>query len=325
MAIPVICLGECLVDRIFHRYDPNHPNTPFWVDYPGGAPANVAVGLTRLGTRARFIGCLGEDRAGDDLLAALQAAGVDCVGVQRSEPWPTRVVLVRRDQSGERFFVGFSQPDPIGIADAHLEVKGLRAEWFEAAKYLVMGTLGLAYGPVREAMEQALAWAQQYEVTTVVDVNWRPGFWPQPNLAPAIIESWLNRIDILKLNYTEAEWLFHSSDPKVILSQLDRARVVLVTAGAKGCSYATTTLQGHIPAFPVDCEDSTGAGDSFLAGFVHQLSLQGLEVINHSDHLQTALRYACAAGALTTTQPGAMAAQPDAATLQAFLYLHPST
>ncbi|MBU6229405.1 MAG: carbohydrate kinase [Cyanobacteria bacterium REEB459] len=324
MVTAVICLGECLIDRIFHRYNHNHPSSPFWVDYPGGAPANVAVGLARLGTPVRFIGCLGRDRAGDGLLSALQAAGVNCVGVQRSTRWPTRVVLVRRDQSGERCFVGFSQPDLEAVADAHLQVQALQADWFKAANYLVMGTLGLAYGPVRETMEQALAWAQQYALTTVIDVNWRPAFWPQPSLADPLIRAWLQRVDILKLNHTEARWLFQSGDPKVILNQLEQARAVLVTAGAEGCNYATATLQGHIPAFSVECEDSTGAGDSFLAGFIHQLCLQGPDLINQGDALRTALRYACAAGALTTTLPGAMAAQPDASTLQAFLYLHPA-
>lgn len=324
MTTPVICLGECLIDRIFHRYDPHHPSTPFWVDYPGGAPANVAVGLARLGTGVRFIGCLGEDRLGDGLLSTLQSAGVDCLAVQRSNSWPTRVVLVRRDQGGEGFFVGFSQADPAGVADAHLQLKNLRSEWFEGAQYLVMGTLGLAYGPVREAMEQALVWAQQYGLTTIVDVNWRPDFWPQPDLASSMIRDWLHRVDILKMSHGEAELLFQTADPKLILNQFQRPRLVLVTAGARGCSYATTALQGHIPAFPVECEDSTGAGDSFVAGFVHQLCLQGLELIDRSHTLRTALRYACAAGALTTTQPGAMAAQPDASTLQAFLYLYPS-
>jgi len=99
MSVQVLCLGECLYDRIFDRYDGDRPHTPFWVDYPGGAPANVAVGLAKLGTRVGFIGSLGEDRQGQQLRSILAEAGVDCSGVQRS-PKPTRIVLVHRDNAG---------------------------------------------------------------------------------------------------------------------------------------------------------------------------------------------------------------------------------
>ncbi|MEB3251701.1 MAG: carbohydrate kinase [Cyanobacteriota bacterium] len=323
MTVQVLCLGECLYDRIFDRYDGDQPHTPFWVDYPGGAPANVAVGLAKLGTAVGFIGSLGDDRQGDQLRSILEQAGVDCAGVQRS-PRPTRIVLVHRDRHGERSFVGFSQPDPGSFADAHLDAQQLSLEWFSQADYLVMGTLGLAYPSLRQSLDQALAWAQDHGLTTVVDLNWRPGFWPHPDQAPPMVRAWVDRVDILKLNQGEAEWLFQSTTAAPILAQLGNAKAVLVTAGDQGCDYATAAgLQGYIPAFRVEAEDSTGAGDSFLAGFIHQLCQRGLTLLEQPEPLVAALRYASAAGALTTTQAGAMAAQPDARSLEAFLYLHP--
>ncbi|MFM7528083.1 MAG: carbohydrate kinase family protein [Nodosilinea sp.] len=323
MSVQVLCLGECLYDRIFDRYDGDRPHTPFWVDYPGGAPANVAVGLAKLGTRVGFIGSLGEDRQGEQLRSILAEAGVDCTGVQRS-PRPTRIVLVHRDRNGERSFVGFSQPDLSSFADAYLDAQQLRPEWFAQADYLVMGTLGLAYPSLRSSLEQAMAWAQDHGLTTVVDLNWRPGFWSQPHQALPTVRAWVDRVDVLKLNQSEAEWLFQSTMAATILAQLGNAKAVLVTAGNQGCDYATAAgLQGHIPAFRVEGEDSTGAGDSFLAGFIHQLCQQGLILLEQPEPLVAALRYASAAGALTTTQAGAMAAQPDASSLEAFLYLHP--
>jgi fructokinase len=139
-----------------------------------------------------------------------------------------------------------------------------------------------------------------------------------------MVRAWVDRADVLKLNQSEAKWLFQSTRAATILPQLGNAKAVLVTAGEQGCDYATATgLQGHIPAFRVEGEDSTGAGDSFLAGFIHQLCQQGLSLLEQPEPLVAALRYASAAGALTTTQAGAMAAQPDASSLEAFLYLHP--
>jgi fructokinase len=322
MTPTVICLGECLIDRIFDRYDGDRPEQPFWMDLPGGAPANVATGLAKLGTAVGLIGCLGSDAQADHLESVLMAAGVDCSSLQRSPTAPTRVVLVRRDAQGERSFVGFSRPDPSQFADAELDPDQISPDWFETADFLVMGTLGLAYPHLGQSMHKALAWAHDHGVITVVDLNWRPGFWPQPELAADIIKAFVDQVDILKLNHTEAEWLFQTAQAEAILPALNRAKAVLVTAGDAGCDYATATGQGHVPAFPVDCEDTTGAGDSFLAGFVHQLCQQGLALLDDEDQLRSALRYASATGALTTTQPGAMAAQPDARAVEAFLYLH---
>jgi fructokinase len=322
MAPTVICLGEALIDRLFERYDGTHPEIPFWVDYPGGAPANVAAALAKLGIAAGFMGCLGKDAQGDSLVSVLTQAGVNCNGVQRSSLAPTRVVLVRRDAQGERSFVGFSQPDPAQFADAHLDPTQISSNWFATANYLVMGTLGLAYSPVRQSMYQALTWAKEKTVTTVVDLNWRPGFWPQPELAPGLIREFLTQIDILKLNQVEAQWLFQTAKAADIKQSLHQAKIVLVTAGETGCNYATTSIQDYVSAFAVDCEDTTGAGDSFLAGFVHQLCTHGLTVLEQPDLLKAAVQYASAAGALTTTQAGAMSAQPSARAVEAFLYLH---
>lgn len=322
MAPQVICLGEALIDRIFDRYDSAQPNAPFWVDYPGGAPANVAAALAKLGTAVGFLGCLGEDAQGDQIEETLAAAGVDCSAIQRSPLHPTRVVLVKRDETGERSFVGFSLPDPRRFADAYLEADQLDSAWFETADYLVMGTLGLAYAKANQSMHQALDWAKQHGVTTVVDLNWRPVFWPQPEQAAAVIKPFLSRVDILKLNREEAEWLFQTDQPAPIQAALPHSQVVVITDGDRGCHYATATRQGHLPAFEVDCEDTTGAGDSFLAGFIHQLCGQGLGTLAEESALRAALQYASAAGSLTATQPGAIAAQPNARAVEAFLYLH---
>lgn len=321
MAPRVVCLGEALIDRIFDRRDGLDPQVPFWTDHPGGAPANVAVALAKLGTPSALVTCLGQDSQGQRVEAALREAGVDGSAVQWTAAHPTRVVLVNRDAEGDRTFVGFSLPDPSRFADAYLDTDQIDFASVETAQYLVMGTLGLAYGNLGQSMRTAWAWAKQNGIITVVDLNWRPVFWPQPEQAIPIIQDFLASVDILKLNREEAETLFQTTHAEAIQARLF-AKLVLLTDGANGCHYATATLQGHVPAFAVDCEDSTGAGDSFLAGFLHQLHLKGMDLLKNGDDLRAAVQYASAAGALTATQPGAMTAQPDARAVEAFLYLH---
>jgi fructokinase len=321
MSPTVICLGECLMDRLFDRYDPAHSKSQCWVDYPGGAPANVATGLAKLGTSAAFIGCIGDDDHGNALIRSLRRLGVNCDYMQRSQYAPTRVVLVQRNSQGERQFVGFSRSNPEDFADVLLSPQALPQAWFESASYWVTGTLGLAYPAFRSSIEQALTWAEQSSTKTIVDVNWRPMFWPDPALAPDLIQALLAQVDIVKLSEEEADWLFKTTDAAAILQSLQQPQVVLVTSGAAGCAYATPTGQGKFPAFDVDCEDTTGAGDAFLAGFIHRLLQLGPETLEDGQWLADSIQFASAVGALTTTRAGAMVAQPTAQEVEAFLYL----
>ncbi|MBD1825597.1 carbohydrate kinase [Cyanobacteria bacterium FACHB-DQ100] len=313
----VICLGEILFDCIS-----NQPGLPLesvtsWTSYPGGAPANVACALTKLGTSSAFVGCVGEDEQGRSLVELLHTIGVDTTGIQTHSA-PTRTVLVLRSETGDRSFVAFGeQRDTTEFADTHLQANQIPTELFQHADYLVIGTLLLAYPESRAAIERALQLSEQFFVKVVLDVNWRPVFWNDQTIAPRMIHELIKRADYLKLAEEEAEWLFETTDPGVIAHRVESLEGVLVTAGEKGCAYGLSQKEGKVPAFSIAVEDTTGAGDSFLAGFVHQLCQHQLTEVNQdADRI---VRYASAAGALTTTRAGAIDAQPTGAEVDAFL------
>ncbi len=317
----VICLGEILCDRIS-----NQPGSPLesivsWTDYPGGAPANVACALTKLGTTAGFVGAVGVDPLGQSLVQVLQAASVDIKGIQQATA-PTRTVLVVRSATGDRNFAAFGgEYDTTEFADTRLQAQHLPAELFAQAEYLVLGTLEMAYPDSRAAIEQVLRLAEQSYLKVVLDVNWRPVFWPQPHLVPPIIHRLIERADFVKMSKEEAEWLFDTADPGVISHRVGSLEGVLVTDGDQGCAYCLGGYEGKMPAFKVAVEDTTGAGDSFVAGFVHQLCQQGLASLKQPRMVAQIITYASAVGALTTVRTGAIAAQPTAAEVEAFLYL----
>ncbi len=315
----VICLGEILFDCIS-----NQPGLPLeavtsWTSYPGGAPANVACALTKLGTPSAFVGCVGEDELGRSLIDLLQTIEVDTAGIQ-TYPAPTRTVLVLRSETGDRSFVAFGdQRNTTEFADTHLQADRIPIELFQHADYLVIGTLLLAYPESRAAIERALELAEQFFVKVVLDVNWRPVFWNDQSIAPGMIHDLIKRSDFLKLAEEEAEWLFETTDPGVIAHRLETLEGVLVTAGEKGCAYCLNRREGEVPGFSIEVEDTTGAGDSFLAGFIHQLCQhQLIEIGQVGDQM---VQYASAAGALTTMRSGAIAAQPTGAEVDAFLFL----
>lgn len=316
----VLCLGEILYD-----YLSDQPGLPLeqvksWTPYPGGAPANVACGLAKLGTPTGFIGCVGQDQLGDSLVNLLQEHEVNGAGIQRHSA-PTRIVYVVRTETNDRIFAGFGNYSTTEFADTHLQAATLPVQLFESVEFLVMGTLELAYPDSEAAILRALELADNYYVKTLIDVNWRPVFWPDQAIAAGKIHELIAHADFLKLSEEEAEWLFDTTDPGVIAHRLGTAEGVLVTAGERGCAYCLGDNEGKLPAFSVDVEDTTGAGDSFVAGFLHQVCQHGIQKLSDPSVAQQVVRFASAMGAITATRPGAIAAQPTAAEVEAFLYL----
>ncbi|MFM7424437.1 MAG: carbohydrate kinase family protein [Elainella sp.] len=316
-----LCLGEILWDCLADQPTPVSPLVRSWKRYPGGAPANVACALAKLGTPTGFIGGVGTDELGQALVELLQSLNVNTVGVQH-HPASTRQVEVWRLPNGDCQFVGFRDYPASAFADAQLRADLLPLELFSTADFLVLGSLELAYPNSRSAVQRALELAKQHDLKVLVDINWRPSFWPEPEQAKPVIQELMQQVDFLKLTQEEAEWLLGTADPVAIAEGATQLMGVLVTAGAEGCAYWLNQHQGKVPAFGVEVEDTNGAGDSFVAGFVHQLCRQGLALMEDASTAREAVVYASAVAALTTTRAGALAAQPSSAEVEAFLYLH---
>ncbi|MDX2097352.1 MAG: carbohydrate kinase [Leptolyngbyaceae cyanobacterium bins.59] len=319
----VLCLGEVLFDALADQPERTPDQVESWTAYPGGAPANVACGLAKLGTSSGFIGCVGQDVAGTELKTLLETLGVDITGIQTHPTAPTRTVLVTRSQSGERTFAGFKDCQTTEFADTFLQASQLSPGLFEKADFLVLGTLELAYPDSRAAIERSLALAEQNYVKILVDVNWRSMFWPDLEAAQDLVHWLLKQVDFLKLSDEEADWLFGTADPGAITHRLGNLEGVLVTAGGEGCAYCLGENEGRLPAFSVTTVDTTGAGDSFVAGVLHQFCQQGIRALSDPAVARQVAAYASAVGALTTLNPGAIAAQPTAAAVEAFLAGNP--
>ena len=132
----VICLGEALIDRLGPLGGDPACDQPV-DDRLGGAPANVACGLARLGTAVSFVGRVGSDAIGGEFQRLFVQRGVDTSTLQLDRSRPTRIVLVRRSGDGERQFQGFAGDQADGFADQALQPVALpsAARWLLAVSY----------------------------------------------------------------------------------------------------------------------------------------------------------------------------------------------
>ena len=320
----VLCLGEALIDRLGPLGADPAVDPARCDDRLGGAPGNVACALARLGTPSAFVGRLGRDAIGEDFRALFAARGVDTSALQWDAQRPTRIVLVRRDATGDRQFGGFAGDRGAGFADQALDATALSAALgplLAAARWLLVGTIPLASPAAASAVQCAVRQAAAAGVPLALDVNWRPTFWDpaaDPSSGPSVaqieaIAPLLQQAALIKCAREEAEWLFGSSDPAVVSASLPQRPGVVVSDGGAPVRWCLEGASGVLPAFSVPVVDTTGAGDAFTAGLLHGL------VHNRSQPVQDLLRFASACGALVCQGVGAIDPQPSADAVGAFL------
>lgn len=309
---PVLTAGEALIDLIVVDGATGLETAGAFAARLGGAPANVAVALARLGTASAFLGVVGDDPFGLRLLATLGAEGVDTSRVRATGEAETTLAFAWKDGRGDGHF------RLLRLADRLLSASDVDAAGVADVAALVVGSVALAAEPSRGAILRAVDVAAGAGVPVCCDVNLRPSLWSDVVEARQACASVIARATLLKLSLDDARALFGvADDPEVALAAMRSRspRIAVLTDGARGCWCAGADGRTrHVPAFSVEAVEPTGAGDAFTAALVARLVARGWAEPDEAD-----LRYAAAAGALATTRPGALDGLPTAAELDAFL------
>lgn len=308
----IVCFGEALVD--FLARPPAQPGAPrHFVEYAGGAPANAAVAVARLGGVARFVGMLGDDMFGDMLLTQLREAAVDTRWIRRTAAAKTALAFVSLDARGERSFSFYRPP----AADLLFRDADFEPACFQDAAIFHVCSNSLTDDASAEATLAGMRRAQAAGALVSMDLNLRPSLWPDdvdpaPRLWQALAEA-----DLVKLCRGELDALARAEGVDAALQRLLRGRThcVVVTNGAAPIRWLTRTRQGIASTFVVGAIDTTAAGDAFSGAWLQALVGRGLDAHGAAaffaeTSLHEPLRFAAAAGALATTRHGAFAAMP---------------
>jgi fructokinase len=299
----VVCLGELLIDFVAQETGLTVGDAKGFKKAAGGAPANVAVAVSRLGHKSAFLGQVGDDPFGHFLAGVLSNEGVDVRGLRFSTEARTPLAFVSLRADGERSFVFYRHPS----ADMLLKPGELPLDVIDDYKFFHFGSITLIGEPVRSATFEAVRYAREKGLTVTYDPNLRLALWESEDAARAGMLSGLEYANIVKVSAEEVEFLTGGSDIAPLWR--DATQMIVVTQGAAG-SIAFTKEGGRteMPGLGVKAVDTTGAGDAFLAGLIHGL-------LEHPDDWQQKLAeilyFANAVGALTTTKRGAIPALPS--------------
>jgi fructokinase len=314
--IDIITLGELLIDFVSTQSGVTLAEAPAFQKAPGGAPANVAVGVARLGVRSGFIGKVGDDDFGHFLARTLQENGVDISALRFSDEARTMLAFVSLRADGERDFMFYRHPS----ADMLLRPDEIDREYIGAARIFHFGSISLIGEPARSATLAAVETAVERGVLVSYDPNLRLNLWPSAEAArEGILLGW-PFAQVIKVSEEELTFLSGAADFDAAVDALwhKRLRLLVVTAGREGCRYATAGARGRAPGFEVETVDTTGAGDGFVAGLLAGL-LENERAWENVSALEKVLRLANAVGALTTTRRGAIPALPTCDQVLEFL------
>jgi fructokinase len=314
----IVCLGELLIDFVPEVNGQALADVTSFQRAAGGAPANVAAAVAKLGGDARFIGKIGRDPFGDFLVRTLDEVGVHTAVVQTDEA-KTGLAFVSLRGDGERDFLFFRDP----AADMLLRADEVQAQWLENAAVYHFGSVSLIAEPCRTATLDAARRAREFGALVSYDPNVRLALWPSADAARAEILAQLPLADVVKVSEEEVEFLLGVDATTGAQQLLQRGpKVIIITLGPGGCRVVTARQDVVIPGQPVAAVDTTGAGDSFVGGMLYQLVSLGatpatiVDVLAETGAAQQVFAFANHVGAITTTRRGAIPALPTLAEVQ---------
>lgn len=304
----VFCIGELLIDFVAEKQGNNLSKADVFIKKPGGAPANVACAIAKLGGNGKFIGCVGNDPFGDFLLNILTENGVDISLAQRSKTFTT-LAFVSLAEDGERDFV-FSRG-----ADKDLTYDSDIKKDFKGNMLHLGAATALLGGDLEKAYARYFFDALTQNTFISFDPNFRGDLWKdKENVFVKKCMPFIEKSDLCKFSLEEAQLLSGEKDLNKACKILHEvgAKIITITLGSEGTLISTSDKKATVPSIPVTPVDTTGAGDAFIGCLLQQISnlKDPHEIISDFDLLLKMVKMANKAGAITTTNYGAIPSLP---------------
>jgi fructokinase len=265
--LDLLAIGEMVVDFISveETYDLRDAYT--FRKYQGGAPANIARYIAKLGGKSAVIAKTGPGAFGQFLRAELTRSGVLIDYLVADQRVQTSVIFITRSKD-------VADSEAYRSGDYRLEPNEIDEDAIKRAKVVHTSCFALSRQPCRSAVESALQLAQQHGKIISLDPNYNPAVWPEYREAQEVLQRLFAYATITKPSLEDAARVFGPGNtPEAYIEQFHTwgPKTVVFTMGADGIILSEAGQMTHIPARPVSVADATGAGDAFWAGFLMAL------------------------------------------------------
>lgn len=307
----VVCFGEALIDFLntgTHQDGPLSLND--YRQYPGGAPANAAVAVAKLGGKAFFAGQVGADAFGDFLEHALVEYGVNTQYLARHPSAKTALAFVTLDKDGDRSFAFYRQDS----ADVLFTPQQVDGHWFDQQPIFHFCSNTLTDDVISQTTLAAVEKAKHHQSLVSFDVNLRHNLWAIGHADIDTVNRLVFKADLIKFSRDELVYLAGDSIDDYISQCFSHGvSLVVITDGEHDIEYHTPQGKGSFSVPKVKAVDTTAGGDSFSGSLLFALShfSQPKEILNSPQQLVALILFASHCGAHTVTKPGAFPALPS--------------
>lgn len=319
----VVSLGEILIDFTYSGKSSAEKN--LYEENTGGAPANCASCVSKLGGRSAFIGCTGNDSFGMDVRNTLKNIGVDISFMQYTENQHTTLAFVTLAPNGERTFSFCRNPG----ADTRIDFDLIDKSVLDEAIIFHVGSLSLTDEPARTATIKSIEHVKKSGGAISYDPNWREALWRGKENAIEKIKSLFAYADLVKISDEELHLLFgNDCDCRTGAEKLhaEGVKLVTITLGKDGTFYsyrnAGTSFSGTVKGFKIDVVDTTGAGDSFFGALLFCLTRKEKIYDFTQQELEDNIKFSNAVAALCVSKRGAIPALPTKEQTENFLKIY---
>lgn len=303
----ILCVGEMLIDftpvaGMEHSYTAN----------PGGAPANVAVSVSRNGVRSGFLGKLGNDDFGRLLKKTLEENQVEMLCPELTNEATTTLAFVSLDEHGDRSFTFARKPG----ADLLLNKADVEKVDFKKWDIVHAGSVSQSGLPERDAVLLAISKAKECDKLVSFDINFRDKIWGFEECRKEVLKI-LPFVDLLKISEEELDFVGGRENIPNVMKVFGITVLVLTLGGDGAMIYSTFQTENDpititVPSMKVQVVDTTGAGDAFWGGFLSSLVRQGVTSAKGltKERLEIAGKYGAASGGLCVQKQGGIPALP---------------
>ncbi|OHR74211.1 5-dehydro-2-deoxygluconokinase [Bacillus sp. HMSC76G11] len=314
-----IGVGRLCIDLNANEINRPMEETRTFTKYVGGSPANISIGMSRLGKKTGFIGRVADDQMGRFIVQYLKENQID-----------TSNVIT--DKSGSVTGLAFTEiksPEDCSIllyrdnaADLKLEPQDVREDYIKQAKSLLISGTALAKSPSREAVFLVLEYARKHGVIVFFDIDYRPYTWTSQEETAIYYNLAAEKCDVIIGTREEFDMMeqfeqrTEANDWQTAQKWFDyHAKIVVIKHGKDG-SIAYTKDGGSFEGstFPANVIKTFGAGDSYAAGLIYGL-MQGWK-------LPKAMEYGSAAAAIVISSHSCSDAMPTEEQVDRFIKKH---
>jgi 5-dehydro-2-deoxygluconokinase len=310
-----IAVGRLCIDLNANEINRPMEETVTFTKYVGGSPANITIGMSRLGMKTGFIGRVADDQMGRFIVQYLKKNHIDTSNIITDKSGSVTGLAFTEIKSPTDCSILMYRDN---VADLKLEPKDVREDYIHQAKVLLISGTALAKSPSREAVFLALEFARKHEVIIFFDLDYRPYTWNSPEETAIYYNLAAEKCDVIIGTREEFDMMeqfesYRGDDEKTAKKWFDyQAKIVVIKHGKDGSIAYTKegeAFKGTI--FPANVIKTFGAGDSYAAGFIYGL-MQGWDI-------PKAMEYGAAAASIVISSHSSSEAMPTLAQIEQYI------